>query len=519
MALSTKRRKTKAGAARVAPTCSATGTIKSFAKPSKPGLSRRTPQNTKEHDHHIPSKTNCGRAPPKGAGAKRKAESPVASSSGNPSKKAKTGEGREGSHARRESVAPGSERPPPKPEEKEHPRAAEHLLSPRHGQRPPEASVPSPPPSTARSFSPARSADTSPISPEPVKGTRPPRDSVKHLPGEVQDFLGLCTVFTRTLSLHHAHNGAFSPADLRDLRPGIERAWGKRRVGLDDIRRILGVLGGSREKDASLYQLSLVDYGCGKICLETSNPPVQGAPVARPMDVAYLDSRFSRNIQDLYDDHASDDSADFLQSLPLASIERCASASKTGPLLGKGVSRLSDIKGRRAQAQLSAVPAEMAPWEPSPPCRAPASRASSLLDRILAKQAVQAKLPAPPTPEERARRSASLRLAEVIPVLEALTGSGGHMISPRGGAPNGLGADTSRSTVTLTMPALVENLQTSLRNPIGAEEAARCVTLAAEVLPGWVGVTKAGRVTGVTIRRNNAMCRREWAKRVEELLE
>ncbi len=53
---------------------------------------------------------------------------------------------------------------------------------------------------------------------------------------------------------------------------------------------------------------------------------------------------------------------------------------------------------------------------------------------------------------------------------------------------------------SFTMPTVVQHLQMSLRNPIGKEEAIRCVRLLAEVLPEWVGVREMGKMVGVTIR-------------------
>lgn len=50
------------------------------------------------------------------------------------------------------------------------------------------------------------------------------------------------------------------------------------------------------------------------------------------------------------------------------------------------------------------------------------------------------------------------------------------------------------------MPTLVQHLQMSLRNPIGKEEAVKCVRLLAEVVPEWIGVREVGRLVGVTVR-------------------
>ena len=59
----------------------------------------------------------------------------------------------------------------------------------------------------------------------------------------------------------------------------------------------------------------------------------------------------------------------------------------------------------------------------------------------------------------------------------------------------------------------------SLRNPIGKDEAVRCVRLLAEVTPEWIAVREFGKCVSVTVRRGGAACREEMARRVRELLE
>lgn len=69
---------------------------------------------------------------------------------------------------------------------------------------------------------------------------------------------------------------------------------------------------------------------------------------------------------------------------------------------------------------------------------------------------------------------------------------------------------------SFTMPTVVQHLQMSLRNPVGREEAGRCVRLLAEVVPECVGVRDVGRVVSVTVR-GPGVGREELGRRIGEL--
>ncbi|KAL8742092.1 MAG: hypothetical protein Q9190_005379, partial [Brigantiaea leucoxantha] len=177
------------------------------------------------------------------------------------------------------------------------------------------------------------------------------------LPTELQDLVVLHTSFLTTLSLHYAHYGFLSPVDLRVLRPNVERAWGKRKVHVEDVRRLLGIQQQALHKDeegsSRQAQLSLVDYGNQKICIEISDLE-SATPRRRRLDEEALNNQFTCNLLRQWSDFTStqkpggDQLSDFIASLPLAPITACPSLSKTSSLLAKGQRRLQDLK---AQAQ------------------------------------------------------------------------------------------------------------------------------------------------------------------------
>lgn len=134
-----------------------------------------------------------------------------------------------------------------------------------------------------------------------------------HLPSELQDLINLHSAFLTALSLHYAHNGTNTPADLRMLCPDVARAWGKRKVTLGDIRKIMAVLNGSipaeivlsATEDRTCAELSLSDYGHGKICIEIKTGSGRSGKIARPLDENFMNAQFVANIHALWSEAQS----------------------------------------------------------------------------------------------------------------------------------------------------------------------------------------------------------------------
>ncbi|MCJ1287840.1 hypothetical protein MMC26_007192 [Xylographa opegraphella] len=380
-----------------------------------------------------------------------------------------------------------------------------------------------------RASSPLPAQDiTPPTSPASIQSPRPTstttpcplRSSASELPNELQDLIDLHLAFLTALSLHYAHNGSFSPVDLRNLRPIIERAWGKRRIETDDICVTLGILASDSLRDRSpadaACPLALSDFGGGKTCIELSKSSLEKGQRRRPIDVEKLNNIFIQNLSYLWSTHASVDIPSFLAKLHRAPIQPCTSLLKIFPLLAKGQRRLEDLKAGAIKAQLNnQKPTALMPQKAQARPKTPSSRSSSLLERIHAKELYQSTLPAGPSPESIARRNALQRLEEIIPVLEILTSSGS-----RGDCTDGMKVGGVSKVSSFTMPTVIQHLQMSLRNPISKNEAVRCVgLLAEEIAPGWVGVRELGKLKGVTVKGASRVGREEMERRIAEAME
>lgn len=359
-------------------------------------------------------------------------------------------------------------------------------------------------------------------SPASIRSPCPSRELHVELPAELLDLINLQSSFLTALSLHYAHHGSLTPADLRILRLSIERSWGKRRINTDDIRMILGIL--HVEDPSEAYDrgqkdqsgLSLSDYGSGKICVEIVETPKNHGAHRRPVEEEAIKLLFTNNLNRLWEQYTKSvydppNTDFFLSQLPLANITICSSVAKISPLLAKGQQRLLDLKAGALKAQKENISIVKNNQTVRQSPKALNNRSQTLLDRILAKQLQQASLPSGPSPEQLARKSALQRLEEIIPVIEILTSPGSKTQNPN---------RVEVQTFSFTMPTLVQHLQNSLRNPISKDEVERCVTLLAEeVAPNWIRARRIGKVVGLTVARSGALSRDEIRLRVSRALD
>ena len=347
------------------------------------------------------------------------------------------------------------------------------------------------------------------------------------LPAELLNLLALHSSFLTALSLHYAHNGTSTPADLRDLTASITLVWKQRQVTYDDVRLLMGVL--SYGPDGSSIPYTLSDYGRGKIVLEIkgSSPMLDGMTGVNEQALTDLfkeglDALWSQWCQSqkmairpmatprkgrgrprkadtkqvLLENFLDDTSmSKFLAQLPLADIETCESLNAIAPLQEKGRKRLREFKESvqhgRSQKKRNVSGKENEPVasqttqvQPAQPkiTEFAAVRKTNLLDRILAKQEAAKCGPAAPTAAELQRRAALQRSEEVLGVLSLLCA-------------NRPGMRVSFSTTTV-----LQQLQGSIRSPISKEEALKCIeVIANEVAPGHVSIVNMGSISSVVV--------------------
>ncbi|KAJ4360855.1 uncharacterized protein N0V89_001422 [Didymosphaeria variabile] len=358
-----------------------------------------------------------------------------------------------------------------------------------------------------------------------------PIDLTAALPTELVNLLALHSSFLTALSLHFVHNGTGSPIDLRDLTETTTSVWRHRKVTYDDIRLCVGVLGCGPAARNNPFHLS--DYGRGKICLEVSEEykmqaglsqmneealkimfmesldhlwrqwsaagqtaqKMSSRPIATPKKRGRGRPRKSdptqSSIQSFIDEPSM---TKFIAQLPHAEITTCESLTAIAPLQEKGRKRLREFKdsvqqGRAVKKTRESTGKENAPVHPN--AQQPQTkmtdfttvRKTNLLDRILAKEAAAASGPKALSPAELQRKAALQRSEDVLGVLSLLCASKGPGLR-----------------ISLSMNALLQSLQSSIRTPISKEEALKCIeVLANEVTPGYVNVVRMGALSSVVV--------------------
>ncbi|TGO45888.1 hypothetical protein BCON_0358g00080 [Botryotinia convoluta] len=336
-------------------------------------------------------------------------------------------------------------------------------------------------------------------------------DFKEPLPTELIDIINLHAALLTTLTLHCAHNGSNAPADLRNLCPDVARAWGKRKVMLDDIRRALGVLNSHVKVDAEDQKLSTItlsDYGSGKICveIEAGNGGGKGNNL-RPIDEERLNGIFSQRLISQWESKEEDVTIeDFIKQLPSEPITPCSSLSKMTPLLAKGQRRLEDMKAgivakkdlRRTKSSPALIQAAAYTDTSSP---SSTEKKPTLLERLRAKQLKQSLLPQAPSPAQVARKSALSRMEEVVKVLSILSTSG----------------SAGQQRISFTMPTLIGKLKDSFKTPISKDEAITVVKLlSVEIAPEWVQLAKIGKMEAVVFDREKKILEESVKDRVKK---
>ncbi|GAB7358641.1 hypothetical protein MBLNU230_g3871t1 [Neophaeotheca triangularis] len=331
--------------------------------------------------------------------------------------------------------------------------------------------------------------DTPPLTPDEESLASEP-----DLPAPLSDLYNLNAAFLSALSLYYAHNGTSSSVDVEMLLPMITRSWKRRAVTLDDLRRILAV--GERA-------YTLEDRGRAGLSLCPIQP--RGRTIKRSasfIDERTQNVRFEQALTKSFVHWQAKTAIEnrepnrFVAELPLADIIQTESTQQVAPIFARGQQRLADLKAGQAAARAEKpIPTTL---QKSSQSTTPTSRGTSLLDRILAKQAHAASLPSGPSKTELDRKTALHRVEEVSRVLELLA--------------------SGRPRASFSMQAVVQHLQQSLRSPISREEAERCLELmAGEVCPGFVKVVKGASVSGVLVTKGGRVGPGELTERLKGL--
>ncbi|KXL41759.1 hypothetical protein M433DRAFT_158161 [Acidomyces richmondensis BFW] len=301
------------------------------------------------------------------------------------------------------------------------------------------------------------------------------------LPNELLSFCQLHAAFLTALTLYYAHNGTSSPVNIQTLLPQITQVWKKRDVTVEDLRKLLAIAPSDRG------EFAIEDYGRAGIFLSRIRPGGESLKRAGSyIDELELNALFKDKLKQKWTswlaevDNENRTPSRFMTQIPMVDILRNENADKSAPLFARGQQRLAQLKADQTAAHIQAVKPTVEVVPSQKTVQGIQNRSTHLLDRVLARQAISASLPSGPTKLQLERKAALHRVEDVARVLDVLVGS--------------------KLRCTLSMPAMVQQIQQSLRNPISREEIERCLDLMAqEITPGFVKVLVSGTVQGVVV--------------------
>lgn len=359
---------------------------------------------------------------------------------------------------------------------------------------------------------PSRRIDQSPATPgTPSKQSKlnftPVREEPKLAPRAkcVNDFLDLHSAFVKALSIHAAHNGPKTPADLREFLPSVTRVWRKRKVQIKDLQRLLWVWDQSMNARDVSYRLA--NYGLGKICIERTVQLEVQPPALQDAFEQALDLLWAQTEESLQQVTEEDRPSLFLETLDLAVIHESLTPFTA---FQKGQQRLQDLRGGvlRMKADKLRSDAEKTGLKP---LAATSSRRQGLLDRIKNKELIQSKLPPPPSKKEVLRRSAADRVEEVANILA--------LLRPAGYVGTGIKAMLANQRKPFQLETIVQHIRHSVRNPISREEIVICIEILAEprIAGHWIGIVTINEMRSVVLKSCKDIASKEIGAKVSQL--
>jgi hypothetical protein len=329
--------------------------------------------------------------------------------------------------------------------------------------------------------------------------------SVIERPAFFNEILNLHSSFVQAFSIHMAHNGARTAADLREFLGSVTRLWNKRKVQVKDLQRLVWVWDQSSKAQYVSYRLA--NYGLGKICMERTVQMEVQPPTLQDSFEEALDLLWEKAPEALRTANEEDQATLFIDSLGLSTIHESLTPFT---VFQKGQQRLQDLKGGllrlKAERQLSQSP-ETTPLERT----ATLSRKQSLLDRIKNKELRQSKLPPPPAKKELLRSAAVDRVEEVAGVLA--------MLRPAGYVGNGIKAMLASQRKPFKLDAMVGHVRDSIRSEIAREEAEMCLEILSDpkVAGDWVSLITVGQMKSVVLKSCKDVSAKDIGARAAQL--
>jgi hypothetical protein len=332
---------------------------------------------------------------------------------------------------------------------------------------------------------------------------------LQELPPVLQDMKSLHKSFLKAFTIHFAHNGQSTPADLHFLLSTVTRIWKKRMVSREDIQRMLAIyeIGSNSQVLSKTMKFRNSPF---KLNMAGLGDNIRYHVEYRGTQILGQSSYEEQKLQDFYEQQLEEvfitergqsnswlnDDTSLLPRLEFemgiqTQVRREKASVARNHILGLPAGNQS-----RATPEVAAQKTEQAKSEENSPSQALKARTLSLFDRVRAKQLANSTTSGPTT-ESILRSRAISRLDDVVDILRMKQQQklGATLGSSLYSSPG-----KTRSKVSFGLNQVIHDIKSSLSVPIADEEIRMCINILSKDVPGtWLTTFSMGSVQTIIL--------------------
>ena len=343
--------------------------------------------------------------------------------------------------------------------------------------------------------------------PKRVRATTPTDKTP--IPEAFYDLRDIYRCFLKAFSLHLAHNGQASPADIDILLPTITRLYRKRSVGREDLQRMLALFEVPNSPISPDRVLLAQEESPFKLVISGVGSNSRGLIEFVPSQCHVFKPKLFLQDYNALIDNVNSWQRKWKDSFVHAPTEHYPllayqTGAQTAIRQAKATAKLNHVLNRTSKPQQQTAQSDKENDEPDfkrlsitdssvteedqpQTTLSTKSRTLSLFDRVKAKQSAAA-LTSHPTSSEILRRHAIGRIPDVVEILRMKQNQRSQLSG-------------TFNKVSFSMQQTVAMIKSSLSVPMADEEVKLCVDILAREVPGgWLKVTEAGTFQGVVIQ-------------------
>lgn len=315
--------------------------------------------------------------------------------------------------------------------------------------------------------------------------------------------------FLKAFTIHFAHNGQSTPADLSSLLSTVTRLWKKHTVSREDIQRMLAIyeIGSNSQVTSKTLKFKNSPF---KLNVAGLGDTIRYHVEYRGTQNLGQSSYEEQKLQDLYEQRLEEafitergklnswlnDDTSLLPRLEFEMGIQTQVRREKASLARSHILGLPAGNQSRATSQVSAQKTAQAKSEEDSPSRALKARTLSLFDRVRAKQLANSTASGPTT-ESIVRSRAIGRLDDVVDILRMKQQ---QKLGATLGSSLYCSPGKTRSKVSFGMNQVIQDIKSSLSVPISDDEIRMCISILSKDVPGtWLTTFSMGSVQTIIL--------------------